>query len=440
MDCRGYWSLVGLGAVVWSAAELWGVVWQDDFEREPIAYRSTSADNVVTALQQRLDRGELRWRWSEDHGYLPALLGALDIPVSSQVLVFSKTSLQRERIGPKTPRAIYFNDDVYVGFCLGGEVMEVSAADPRLGTVFYTLEQEPTEKPRFLRQWDNCLSCHATSATGGVPGHLVRSVFPDRRGIPILSLGSYRTDHTSPLQERWGGWYVTGTHGRQQHMGNWVIENKQAVELSDNQAGQNVTDLRSFFTIGRYLAPHSDIVALMVLEHQTECHNRLTRALYETLQALHYEETLNRELGEPAGKQWEGARRRIRTAGEKLVQYLLFCEEAALSEPIRGTSGFAEEFARRGPFDRRGRSLRQLDLHRRLFKYPCSYLIYSRSFRELPAQVKSYVLQRLHEVLSGQDRSAVFAHLSAADRQAIDEILQDTLPEYQAVARSRHAK
>jgi hypothetical protein len=402
----------------------------EDFEREPINYRTAPADNRVTALQQRLDRGEIHLQWSDAHGYLPALLAALEISPSSQVLVFSKTSLQRERIGPKTPRAIYFNDDVYLGYCLGGEVMEVSAVDARLGAVFYTLEQVPEEKPRFFRQRDNCLSCHATSSTGGVPGHLVRSVFPDRRGLPILSLGSYRTDHTSPLRERWGGWYVTGTHGRQQHMGNWIVDNKQHADLAHNQSGQNVTDLRPLFTVGRYLTPHSDIVALMVLEHQTECHNRLTRALFETRHALHYEQTLNRELGEPPSKTWDGARRRISTAGEKLLRYLLFCDEAPLTEPIHGTSPFAQQFTARGPFDRQGRSLRQFDLQRRLFKYPCSYLIYSRAFRELPAEVKDYVLRRLHEVLSGQDRAPAFAHLSAEDRQAIDEILRDTLPEY----------
>lgn len=424
------WTVAVLTVVAQSAT---GLAQSEDFEREPILYRTAPAENVVTALQQRLDRGEVQLKWNDEHGYLPALLEALQVPKSSQVLVFSKTSLQRERIGPKTPRAIYFNDDVYIGFCLSGEVMEVSAVDPRLGTVFYTLEQVPEEKPRFFRQRDNCLSCHATSATGGVPGHLVRSVFPDRRGLPILSLGSYRTDHTSPLRERWGGWYVTGTHGRQMHMGNWIVESKREPDLSDNQAGQNVTDLRPYFTVGRYLTPHSDIVALMVLEHQTECHNRITKALFETRQALHYEQTLNRELGEPPDKQWDGARRRISTAGEKLLRYLLFCEEAPLSESIRGTSGFAEEFASRGPFDRQGRSLRQFDLSRRLFKYPCSYLVYSRAFRELPAEVKSYVLRRLREVLCGQDRSAAFAHLSAEDRRAIDEILRDTLPEYAAL-------
>ena len=149
-----------------------------DFEREPINYKSAPDDNPVAALREKFRAGRVKLPFDDDRGYLKAVLKELDVPVSSQVLVFSKTSLQRERITPKTPRAIYFNDDVYVGFCLRGDVLEVSAADPLLGTVFYTLDQEPAERPRFARQTENCLICHGSSTTRGVPGHLMRSVHP----------------------------------------------------------------------------------------------------------------------------------------------------------------------------------------------------------------------------------------------------------------------
>jgi hypothetical protein len=402
----------------------------DGIERPPINYKTTAPDNVIAALQKRIDDGRVKLPFVDDHGYLPALLKELNVPQSSQVLVFSKTSFQRERITPKTPRALYFNDNVYVGFCFRGDVLEVSAVDTKLGTAFYTLDQEPIPdgKPRFQRQHDNCLACHSSTATGGAPGHLVRSVFPDRLGLPILSAGSFRTDHASPLKERWGGWYVTGTHGKDEHMGNWVIENRRDPEAESNAKGQNVTDLKPLFTVANYLTPHSDIVALMVLEHQVECHNRIARALINTKQALHYQDSLNRDLGEPPTKRWESTTRRIESAGEQLVKYLLFSDEAKLEAPIVGTSGFAKEFAARGPFDSKGRSLRQFDLRTRLFNYPCSYLIYSRAFAELPGEVKSYVFRRLDEVLTGQDTSEPFAHLSAADRKAVLEILRETVP------------
>lgn len=402
----------------------------DGIERAPINYNTAQPENDVVALQKRIDSGQVKLKFVDDHGYLPSILKELNVPQSSQVLVFSKTSFQRERIAPKTPRAIYFNDDMYVGFCLRGDVLEFSAVDTRLGTGFYTLDQEPDEKPQFSRQRDNCLSCHASTVTGGAPGHLIRSVFPDRVGLPILSAGTYRTDHSSPLKQRWGGWYVTGTHAGQSHMGNWVVENKRDPEAEGNAKGQNVTELKSRFTVANYLTPHSDLIALMVLEHQTECHNRIARALIHTKQALFYQESLNRDLGEPADKKWESTTRRIESAGEQLVKYLLFCEEAKLSGPVAGTSEFAKEFAARGPFDKQGRSLRQFDLKTQLFKYPCSYLIYSKGFAGLPKEVKDHVYKRLNEVLSGKDRSESFAHLSAADRTAVLEILRDTVPEF----------
>jgi len=400
----------------------------DEFEREPINYRTAKPDNAIVALQKRIDAGKAQLQCVDDHGYLPSVLKELEIPQSSQVLVFSKTSLQRERITPRTPRAIYFNDDLYVGFCLRGDVLEISAADLNLGTTFYTLDQEARSRPRFARQTDSCLTCHASPSTGAIPGHLVRSVYTDRTGQPILSAGTFRSNHTSPFSQRFGGWYVTGTHGEQKHMGNWIVQNEKDPPAEGNANGQNVTELKSRFTVGNYLTAHSDLVALLVLEHQTECHNKLVQALMTTRQARHYEVSLNKDLGEPLDRKWESATRRIDGVAERLAECLLFSKEAKLSGPIVGTSSFAKEFAARGPFDKRGRSLRQFDLQTRLFQYPCSYLVYSKSFTSLPADVKELTLKRMHEVLTGRDSSEAFAHLSAEDRKAILEILRDTLP------------
>ncbi len=344
------------------------------------------------------------------------------------MLVFSKTSFQRQRIAPRTPRALYFNDDVYVGYCSDGDVMEISAADPNLGAVFYTLDQERLDKPRIARQTDSCLLCHASSQTQGVPGFVIRSVFSDAAGFPILASGTFHIDHTSPLKNRWGGWYVTGTHGRQKHLGNLIVTDKQTPEEIDNSAGMNVTSLAGRFNGSKYLAGSSDIVALMVMEHQTTAHNRITAANFQTRMALAQEAALNRELKQPAAYRWESTTSRIKAVGEPLVKYLLFSEEAALTEPIRGTTSFASDFAARGPRDKRGRSLRDFDLKRRLFKYPCSYLVYSPAFDALPNEVKGYVAQRMGEILRGADTSPEFARLSAGDRQAIVEILKETKP------------
>jgi len=401
----------------------------DENERPPIEYSKSTPENCVSRLQARLAQGELTLEHRGEFGYLRDLLVALDVPVESQMLVFSKTSLQRQRISPRAPRAIYFNDEVYVGSCRFGDVLEISAVDPQLGAVFYTVDQKNSDQPQFLRQTENCLVCHSSSRTQGVPGHLVRSLFVDAGGEPILSAGSYTVDHATPLEQRWGGWYVTGTHGAQAHLGNLVIRGQDVPRPVENSQGMNVTHLNDRLKLEKYLSPHSDIVALMVLEHQTLVHNRIAKANFVARQAIHYEREMNRALGEQGGRRLESTTHRIQSAGDDLVEALLLVGEARLTARISGTSDFAATFTRRGPRDQRGRSLRDLDLERRLFKYPCSYLIYSPAFTALPGEMREYVWKRLWEVLTGPAGVEPFAHLLLEDRQAIIEILRETRPE-----------
>ena len=400
----------------------------DEFDQAPINYSKAVAENPVSRLADDVQSGKVRLEHRPTLGYLTSLLQALKVPESSQTLVYSKTSLQRQRISPRTPRALYFNDEVYVGYCQDGEVLEISVADPQLGAVFYSLAQDADDGPKLVRQGDNCLICHGSSPTRNVPGHLLRSVFVHPSGEPILSAATHRINQTNPLDERWGGWYVTGTHGPQKHLGNLVIQSRDVPDNVDNSAGMNLTALGDRFDATAYATVYSDIVALLVLEHQAEAQNLITQANFTTRQALHYQVTLNRELGEPADHVWDSVTSRIRNVGERLIQYLLFSGEAKLTHRVAGTSGFAEEFAQQGPRDRRGRSLRDFDLQRRLFRYPCSYLVYTPSFQSLPDEVRNYVYVRLWNVLSGQDQTKPFEHLTPDDRQAILEILRDTIP------------
>jgi hypothetical protein len=400
-------------------------------EDEPIRYEAPPLKDPVAQLQQRMERGETRLEYSAPGGYLLSVLKQLNVQPSSQTLVFSKTSFQFQYISPANPRALYFNDNVYVGWVRGGDVVEVSAVDPDRGAVFYSLDQRQTDKPRFVRR-DECLQCHASPRTQGVPGHLVRSVYPDAEGLPLLQAGSFQTDHTSPFRERWGGWYVTGTHGMSRHMGNnWVRDVGRADQL-DTEAGANVTRLQGLVKLDHYLRPDSDLVALMVLEHQTKLHNLLTRANWETRIALHQQEDMNRALGQPSDQWFDSTRRRIYSHVEDLLKYMLFTEEPRLDAAVAGTSGFQDEFPKTGPRDRRGRSLRDLDLKTRLFRFPCSFLIYSDAFAALPRAARDHLYQRLHDVLTGKDQSKEFNSLSRDDRTAILEILLETksdLPE-----------
>jgi hypothetical protein len=405
-----------------------GKVAAADLDRPPIRYATADTENAITALEAKLKAKTTTLVPEAEFGYLKAALKALDVPWSSQVLVFSKTSLQRSRIGPKTPRAIYFNDDVTIGYCRGGDVIEVAASDPNLGTVFYTLDQKPAKTPQFTRQTESCLICHGSSRNQGFPGHLIRSVATDSRGEMILSRGSKSVDHSTPFADRWGGWYVTGTSGKQSHLGNQIVGGWNWAEKDKQPASENVTDLKPYFTVANYLTPHSDLVALMVLEHQGETQNCLSRAGFLTRLALHEQAELNKAFGEPLGTRSEGITKRIQWACEPVVKYLLFCDEAMLTEPVAGTSAFASEFAARGPFDAKKRSLREFDLKSRLFKYPLSYVIYTRQFDGLPEEAKERIYLRLWEVLTGKDTSKEFAHLLPNDRRAILEILRDTKP------------
>lgn len=381
------------------------------FDEGTINYNKVQPSGPVFRLQQSLDKGEAKLKYDPEFGYLPAVLDALKIPRSSQMLVFSKTSFQRERISPKTPRALFFNDDVYVGFIPGSPMLEISMADSKLGGVFFTLNQSEAGKPRFVRN-DQCLECHASSKSMGVPGHLLRSFATDESGVVDLSNGTSEVDDTTPFSERWGGWYVTGTHGKQIHRGNLI--GKEAFERQAKEPNYlgNLTSLAQFIETTSYPKPTSDIVALMVLEHQVHMHNFITRLNFEATIAL----------------QTYGHLRYLKTIEKAFLKTLLFTEEVPLKDAVKGSSDFSKDFENLGPKDHQGRSLRQFDLQTRLFKYPCSFLIYSESFENLPDKMKQELYLQLHDILTGKDPDPDFQTLSAPTRQAILEILIETKP------------
>ena len=403
---------------------------QLEFEAAPIHYEKSTPANAVSELQEQLENGEVTLEYDAKHGYLPAVLKQLGISQASQTLVFSQTSLQLRKISPHRPRALYFNDDTYVGWVQNGDLVEISTADPQLGAVFYSLDQSPSTKPRIIRDRGQCMICHASSRTQGVPGHLVRSLYPDAAGRGVTGTSTYFNDHRSPFEQRWGGWYVTGSHGSMRHMGNVIASVKDGREHLDQERGANVQTLKNIVNTRPYLTPHSDLVALMVLAHQTQMHNFITLANFETRQALHYNQVMNKALERPDEFQSESTERRISAVCEKLLNYLLFVDEFELTSPVEGTSGFAESFDKTGPRDSQGRSLRQLNLKTRLLEYPCSYLIYTDSFQALPPEVKQPLYQRLNQVLTSETTEDGFPHISLAQRQAIREILQETSPEF----------
>jgi hypothetical protein len=377
-------------------------------EHAAIDYRSAPLTNPVAGLQQRLERGGVALAFDARRGvgYLPAVLRELGVPIESQLLVYSKTSFQQRLIAPERPRALYFNDAVAVGAVQEG-VIEIAVQDATQGAVFYTLETTD-DVPRLQRQ-GACLGCHYSLATLGVPGFFARSIPTAADGRTLPWLGNATVSHATPIAERWGGWYVTGDVGANEHLGNALLQDNKATELPPLEFAV-AEDMGPRFSAG-YLTPYSDAVAHLVFDHQLVMMNVLTRVGWDFRVAL----AEDRDLATLA-----------RTIDEA-VEYLLFAGEVKL-EPVRGTSGFAELFSKLGPHDDRGRSLRQLQLDGRLMRYPLSYLIYSSAFDGLPAEARDALYRRLWDVLSSAEPGPRYSHLSAADRAAIVEILIATKP------------
>ncbi len=392
-----------------------------------IGYLTATPSNRVERLRERLAAGDVALDGSNPKAALAALLAALEIDPSSQALVFSRTSLQTSGISAATPRAIYFNDDTYVAYVQNADPpFEIATFDPTLGAIFYTLEPA-TPAPRVERQLDRCLRCHDAYSLsgGGVPRLITGSGYTDAGGRLVSHEGWILTSDRTPLRSRWGGWYVSGRHGSQVHLGNVIIRDFSDFERLDELRTGNLDDLDGVVDTSAYLTNTSDIVALLILEHQVRVQNAITRASWDTQVAL-------AESGGQADAPSVAAR--LAAINEPLVEALFLSGEAPLTDRIEGTSGFAEHFASRGPRDAQGRSLRDLDLERRLFRHPLSYVIYSDGFAALPEASKTYVYRRLGEILRGADERDAYAHLTAEDRAAIAEILRDTAPEIHAAA------
>ncbi len=397
----------------------------------------------VAELAERLERGVTTLPRDPEWGYLPAVLEALDVPLSSQSLVFSRTSLQVDMIAPWAPRAIYFNDDVYVGYTVDGLVLEIAAVDPDGGSVFYTIDQRDADDPGLRLDDLTCKGCHETGITGGVPGVMMRSFLTDRMGNTVTPIQERPVDDRTPMAVRFGGWYVTGTHSlphagnvRAEPMVHEIDRPEDFLEGFDTHAGGNVVDLAGHFEQSFYLGEGSDIVALMVLAHQTRVHNLITIAAEGAQEALRELELMRLGSGADLGLDAlpEATHDRLDYEAELLVRGMLFYRAEPIGE-VRGTSGFAEEFAARGPRDGRGRSLRDFSLDGRLFEYPLSFLIYSDAWDALPELVKTRAYRRMHELLTGGD-SPDYPLLDAERRAAVLEILLETKPDFAAFATS----
>lgn len=375
---------------------------------QPVAYGTGTLTDPVSLLNEQLIQQKRELKFDTEWGYLREVLKQLQLPESSQLMVYSRTALNPRIINPDNPRVVYFNDDVYLGWVPGARSMELASIDPLRGTIFYELDLKASAKPRFVRS-DRCLACHAGDSSLRVPGLLVRSFLTDDHGRPIS--GYSQISHDKPLEKRWGGWYVTGTHGDMLHLGN-VFGRETIEEFRTNPALRaNLTRVDQFFDTTKYLSPHSDLVAHLVLDHQVHAHNLITRV------GMEYQLGLESD------------------ALQRLVRYLLFLDEAPLTAPVKGTSGYQDWFARQGKRDSQGRSLKDFNLKTRLFQYRLSYLIYTDGFQKMPAGARLRILKDIYEFLNANDSTLKAdwdvepQNFPIAERQVILQIVAETLDE-----------
>ena len=427
VQCRNMFRRVGfILATLMSVTAVAGLaqrggVFRASRDHPAIGYSTGTVENAIVSLNRKIQDGEFQLKFDDGFGYLSSVLAALDISVESQVTVFSPTSNQATLIASDNPRAIYFRDDVSVAWVRGTTSLEAAVQDVHQGTVFYSLPQMPADTPQFTRD-DQCLACHLTWDTLGVPGLQVLSTFPLTSDPNAYATG-HVSDHRTRLEDRWGGWYVTGNHEPFVHMGNVEVTDVDDPNATIGMPRQPLLSLSGLFDLEGYLSLHSDIVALMVLEHQVHMTNLITRMGWESRRVLY------REQGWDARTDHDDSEILIDEVARELVDYLLFVDEAPLAVPIQGSSRFSQTFASRPPRDSQGRSLREFDLEHRLMRYPCSYMIYTEAFDALPALAKDAIYRRMWAVLSGEDIQKPYDRLSDDDRRAVVEILIDTKPD-----------
>jgi hypothetical protein len=402
-------STILLLALLFSQGDALRLLREMDLNSPPHQYYSREPKDRFSLLQKKIDAGTVPLDRSSEKAFLKSLLDALEIPASSQMLVFSTTSLQLSLITPANPRALYFNEDTYLGFIPGGKI-EIVSIDPELGGIFYIMDvPRSSQGSLYIERSRRCMNCHSGSETGYVPGLNIKSVIPGTRGGSLESFRVDLTGHDIPLSERFGGWYLTGAAEWTNHWANAIGR------MFQGTLTREVVPPGDRFSFEKYLVASSDILPQLIHEHQAGFVNRALQAAYL---ARIYES--DHENLTPAHQA------EIDRLAQELCRYLLFADEAPLPPGgFVGDSQFKEDFLRSRKSASSGSSLRDLDLKRRLFKYPCSYMVYSAQFAALPPLVKNAVLVELKKQLS---EHSTMAHISLNDRNEISQILRETLP------------
>jgi len=385
-----------------------------EFRKPPHNYLTHEAKDRFAGLLKQIQSGEVKLDTSNDKTFLTSILAALDIPVSSQIMVFSASSLQSEIINPRNPRALYFNEDTYVGFVPNGKV-EVISMDPTHAAIFYIFDglRPGGALPNIARS-EKCFNCHAGNATRRVPGLIAESLLPMASGA---SLETYRRDeqgHQIPLEQRFGGWHLTGGHHIPTTHANLMGVATEAGKFDKVSAKPG-----EMWDIDRHLLPTSDILPNLLHEHQLGFENRVFHAAY----------VMRQLLADGRGSLPFSAKAEVEKLAEELARYVLFSDEAKLPrEGIEGDTNFMRDFARNRKPAKSGLALKDFDLKSRIFKHRASYMLYTESWEKLPTVLKDRVYYKMAEGLREQNPGPIGAHIPVEEKRAIRSILKETLP------------
>ena len=396
----------------------------NDYELEPHGYFSKDAKDPVTLLMKRVQRGEVLIKEPNGKPLVERLLRELGLNKDTQVLVFSRTSLQRREVSYSNPRALYFNESVYLGWMPNGRI-EIASFDPELGPIFYFQRELDDASSPLLARTRSCLGCHAGDATNFLPGSLGRSVYPDKSGRSLRSIDDYRrSGHHIPLHDRYGGWFVSGNHGAMRHMGNAIASREGGKITIDREQFANLEKLDRFFSTEAYPAPGSDIAALLVFDHQVTMHHRLVEAAYRARQSL-FDSKLDPKETDVSKLSKGRSTDEFLEGRDKVVDYLLFRDETPIPK-VSCDPAFRRAFTANRIADSRKRSLKDLRLDGRIFENRCSYMIYSPTFDQFPPMLKGAIYARIHEILTSPKPVEGFDYLGKDEKRRILEILDET--------------
>jgi len=382
-----------------------------DLDAPEHGYWTRTLNDPFTAFLKDLESGKVKLDHSSELAYVKSLLHELNISEHTQMLVFSTTSLQLGFISPRNPRAVYFNESVYIGYIPGGRI-EVISLDPELGGIFYIFDVPKSEQLPDIERSEKCMNCHAKPSVGNVPGVVIKSVLPGQRGGSIDSFRRGEVGHQIPFTERFGGWHVTGKHGIKKHWGNQIgTLFKGDISTEENLVGQK-------FDIERYPVKGSDILAHLLAEHQAGFVDRMIESSYR---ARSYWKAGNNRL-------LPKHRDELKQQAAELVRYILFTDEAKLPRGgVEGDPSLKDDFLSAAVTDKKNRSLREFDLKTHLFKNRCSYMIYSPVFRGMPDWFRTEVYRQLKDALRPGTSSRDFSYLPNSEKIAIAQILIATV-------------